>query len=603
MVRMTAQRLALRRHPGVRQAARPKARNGIIPQWDLIGRLRLNPRASARTCESAPPTCSAAARPSLILAVRNPATRSIRSAARSTSRARRGATRRPAGRRRPGPGRLAQGRLPEGHEGRQLHRHLVDHPGRQALHRSEARDVPALSRSGRRVRAAGPACTLESEVMEEIWGRGEATVRDVHEALNARGGKVRAYTTLLTVMTRLDAKGLLVRRRAGRLDVYAPALRATSTSRRAPRPRSRRSSRTSAISRSRTSRATSGSSTRSGWRSCAGWPTVTETAAAAGRVRGRRVRRSPRSCSRWSSCSTRCASTATCSWRPAGLPRGEVHVRGLLLLALALFDVFALTRALALARGAASSAHRRVARGCRCSSSARSRGRPVVDRRRARARWRSAPGCCARACIVSEGALERLGDDASWPRSSPRGPSRRPARPAADPDRARDRRRLLAARAAAARAGAGRARGRRRGRAPRRRRAAGRGAAGLRRRRDRARARGPARGRAAARPGAARAGGRRGGRDRGAGGRCSRSGVLIPGHPRFCLPLASAPVWIAVRGDRALGGDGARPGSAGAGRAPSCARCACHGDAAGRCLALLVLLAVAGDLRCACGCP
>ena len=35
---------------------------------------------------------------------------------------------------------------------------------------------------------------------------------------------MRAYTTLLTVMTRLDAKGLLVRRRAGRLDVYAPAL-------------------------------------------------------------------------------------------------------------------------------------------------------------------------------------------------------------------------------------------------------------------------------------------------------------------------------------------------------------------------------------------
>ena len=60
--------------------------------------------------------------------------------------------------------------------------------------------------------------------MEELWGRAEATVREVQEALNARGGKVRAYTTLLTVMTRLDAKGLLVRRRAGRLDVYAPAL-------------------------------------------------------------------------------------------------------------------------------------------------------------------------------------------------------------------------------------------------------------------------------------------------------------------------------------------------------------------------------------------
>jgi predicted transcriptional regulator len=69
-----------------------------------------------------------------------------------------------------------------------------------------------------------PLHELETEVMEEVWRRGEATVRDVQEALNARGGKVRAYTTLLTVMTRLDGKGLLVRRRAGRLDVYAPAL-------------------------------------------------------------------------------------------------------------------------------------------------------------------------------------------------------------------------------------------------------------------------------------------------------------------------------------------------------------------------------------------
>jgi predicted transcriptional regulator len=60
--------------------------------------------------------------------------------------------------------------------------------------------------------------------MEELWARPEATVRDVQEALNARGGKVRAYTTLLTVMTRLDAKGMLVRRRVGRLDVYAPAM-------------------------------------------------------------------------------------------------------------------------------------------------------------------------------------------------------------------------------------------------------------------------------------------------------------------------------------------------------------------------------------------
>ena len=72
--------------------------------------------------------------------------------------------------------------------------------------------------------APPPLHELESEIMEEMWGRAEATVRDVQVAVNARSEKTRAYTTLLTVMTRLDGKGLLVRRRSGRLDVYAPAL-------------------------------------------------------------------------------------------------------------------------------------------------------------------------------------------------------------------------------------------------------------------------------------------------------------------------------------------------------------------------------------------
>ena len=49
-------------------------------------------------------------------------------------------------------------------------------------------------------------------------------MRDVQVALNARGEKTRAYTTLLTVMTRLDGKRLLTRRRAGRYDVYVATL-------------------------------------------------------------------------------------------------------------------------------------------------------------------------------------------------------------------------------------------------------------------------------------------------------------------------------------------------------------------------------------------
>jgi predicted transcriptional regulator len=67
---------------------------------------------------------------------------------------------------------------------------------------------------------------LEAEIMEEIWRRQEAgeselevSVREVLEALN-RGPKERAYTTVMTVMIRLDSKGLLKRRRRGKTDIY-----------------------------------------------------------------------------------------------------------------------------------------------------------------------------------------------------------------------------------------------------------------------------------------------------------------------------------------------------------------------------------------------
>jgi predicted transcriptional regulator len=65
---------------------------------------------------------------------------------------------------------------------------------------------------------------LEAEVMDELWNRGRADVRTVLDALNARLRPPRAYTTVLTVMQRLHAKDLLRRERAGRRDVYVPAL-------------------------------------------------------------------------------------------------------------------------------------------------------------------------------------------------------------------------------------------------------------------------------------------------------------------------------------------------------------------------------------------
>src|SRR6201993_4627832 len=74
----------------------------------------------------------------------------------------------------------------------------------------------------RRSAAPAPLHELESEVMEQLWKSGEASVRSVMEALNQATDKDRAYTTYMTIMARLHTKGLLVRRREGKTDFYRP---------------------------------------------------------------------------------------------------------------------------------------------------------------------------------------------------------------------------------------------------------------------------------------------------------------------------------------------------------------------------------------------
>ncbi len=56
--------------------------------------------------------------------------------------------------------------------------------------------------------------------MEVLWARDEpVSVRAVHAALGDRG---LAYTTVMTVLTRLVGKGLVQRRREGRAWLYRP---------------------------------------------------------------------------------------------------------------------------------------------------------------------------------------------------------------------------------------------------------------------------------------------------------------------------------------------------------------------------------------------
>jgi len=69
---------------------------------------------------------------------------------------------------------------------------------------------------------AAPHLTdLERLVMEQVWGLGEATVRTVLDALNEDASRPpRAYTTVLTIMQRLEAKGMLEHRTRGGAGVY-----------------------------------------------------------------------------------------------------------------------------------------------------------------------------------------------------------------------------------------------------------------------------------------------------------------------------------------------------------------------------------------------
>lgn len=61
---------------------------------------------------------------------------------------------------------------------------------------------------------------LERAVMEVLWSAGEArTARDIVDALPERA---RAATTVLTVLSRLERKGLVARDRDGRAHRYRP---------------------------------------------------------------------------------------------------------------------------------------------------------------------------------------------------------------------------------------------------------------------------------------------------------------------------------------------------------------------------------------------
>jgi BlaI family penicillinase repressor len=62
---------------------------------------------------------------------------------------------------------------------------------------------------------------VEQEVLKTLWELGSGTVRDVYDALERQGPR-RAYTTILTFLGRLEAKGYAASNKSGLAHVFRP---------------------------------------------------------------------------------------------------------------------------------------------------------------------------------------------------------------------------------------------------------------------------------------------------------------------------------------------------------------------------------------------
>ena len=61
---------------------------------------------------------------------------------------------------------------------------------------------------------------LQLAIMRVLWARGEATVADVHEALEPERGL--ALTTIATMLAKMEKKGVVDHRADGRKFIYRP---------------------------------------------------------------------------------------------------------------------------------------------------------------------------------------------------------------------------------------------------------------------------------------------------------------------------------------------------------------------------------------------
>ena len=73
----------------------------------------------------------------------------------------------------------------------------------------------------------------ELEALKVLWDRGEATVRDLADAMNTsaknQGDDELAYTTVLSLLQVMEQKGFVDHRREGKAYVYVPLVEQEST--------------------------------------------------------------------------------------------------------------------------------------------------------------------------------------------------------------------------------------------------------------------------------------------------------------------------------------------------------------------------------------
>lgn len=69
---------------------------------------------------------------------------------------------------------------------------------------------------------------LQLRILKVLWDRGEASVADVHEAVTR--GSALAYTTIATMLRKMEARALVAHREEGRSYIYHAKIREEAVS-------------------------------------------------------------------------------------------------------------------------------------------------------------------------------------------------------------------------------------------------------------------------------------------------------------------------------------------------------------------------------------